>query len=259
MAAGRRKPAEAEGGGNERWLLTYADLITLLLAFFIIMFAISNTDLVKYLLLKGSLQRSFNVGVLQGESSTSILNSGEQSSKGDVPDVPSPAASQVESQLQLLQEQEGQFKDAISFVGKREEGLEIDLAQTPKFTLFTSGSAELTPEGLSVMRGLVGILQPIPNHLRIEGYTDNIPTGLPGYPSNWELSGGRAVTLVRFLEASGVRAERLSAFGYGEQKPISDNDTPQGRASNRRVAIVVLNQETSSPPTFEGPAVGGSF
>lgn len=245
MAAARRKPAPEEEGGRERWLLTYADLITLLLAFFIIMFAISSPDVARFLLLRGSLTAAFNQGVLEGTDTTSVISAGQFSLEGEIPDLSNPAASQVQAQVQALQDQKAAFQDAVAFTGQRQEGFTIAVANT---MLFTSGSAELTPEGTAALSQLADILRPINRDLRIEGHTDSITPGSTRFPTNWELSAARAVTITHFFETVGIPPYRLSAFGYGEQRPIASNDTAEGRAQNRRSEIVLIQPGTSLLP-----------
>lgn len=257
MPAGRRGRAAApEKENRERWLLTYADLITLLLAFFVIMYALSNADVRKFLLLRGSLQQAFNVGVLQGETVASIVSSGEFSVEGEVPSITEPQASQVQSQVQLLQDQDTLFKDVIQFVGQRPEGLVVSLSGT---LAFLSGSADLTPEGVAALTELAEILRPVDNDLRIEGHTDSIPPGSARFPTNWELGAARAVTIVRFLEREGIAPYRLSAFGYGEYRPIAGNESPRDRALNRRADIVILDPTANLSGGSGRTGAGGRF
>lgn len=238
MAGARGKAPEVVKENRERWLLTYADLITLLLAFFVIMYAISNTDIVKYLNLRGSLADAFNVGVRTGEVTDSIRESGQVSQPGAIPGITSPEVTSVETQLESLQQGKGEFEEIVQFVGQRPEGIAIGLADA---LLFVSGSAELRSEGAERLALLAEALRPMPNDLRIEGHTDNISPGSERFPTNWELSTARAVAVARFLEGTGIAPFRLSAFGFAEHRPLASNNDPATRGQNRRVEIVILN------------------
>lgn len=234
---GRAKAPEVVKENRERWLLTYADLITLLLAFFVIMYAISNTDIVKYLNLKGSLQEAFNVGVRTGEVNQSIVTAGQQSQAGSVPLVATPELVAAETQVDSLRNQDGRFEQVVEFVGQRPEGVAIRLAGS---TTFISGSADLTPEGSAALGAIAEILRPLPNDIRIEGHTDEIAPGSDRFPTNWELSAARAVSVARFLENAGLNSFRLGAFGYADNRPLAPNINEQNRRGNRRVEVVIL-------------------
>ena len=234
---GRAAAAGGAGSNRERWLLTYADLITLLLAFFVIMYAISTTDIVKYLNLRGALQEAFNVGVKTGDVGQSIQDSGSMSQAGTVSFSENSEARKVESQLEALQNADGRFDEAVQFVGQRSEGLAIALSGT---LLFISGSAELTVDGAAVVGQLAQVLRDLPDDIRVEGYTDDIPPGSSRFPTNWELSTARAVTIARVFESTGIAPYRLSAFGYADYRPVAPNDSAANRVRNRRAEIVIL-------------------
>lgn len=235
MARRAKGPEKAENA--ERWLLTYADLITLLLAFFVILYAMANVDIKKFENLKGSLTRAFNLGVLEGQSSTAIVERTTVNPEQEVTDVTEPQGTNMRSQLQQLQEQEG-FADVIQHITQRPEGIAISISGT---VAFVSGSAELTPQGSAILTQLVEVLGPTDNDLRIEGHTDSLPTGSGRYPTNWDLSTARATTIVRFFEAAGLAPYRLSGGGYADQRSIASNETPRGRVQNRRAEIVLLD------------------
>ena len=237
---GRAKAPEVVKENKERWLLTYADLITLLLAFFVIMYAISNTDIVKYLNLRGSLQDAFNVGVLKGEKNESISNAGAISSAGAIPIVATPQLQAVQAQVDSLETQEGRFEQVVESVGQRPEGVYLRLEGS---TTFISGSADLTPAGIAALTQLADVIRNTTNasnDIRVEGHTDNIPPGSDRFPTNWELSTLRAVSVVRFLENAGIPADRLLAYGYSDTKPLYPNDSEPNRRGNRRVELVIL-------------------
>lgn len=238
----RRKGAGAAAENNERWLLTYADLITLLLAFFIILFAMANTDIQKYFDLQGSLSQAFNVGVLSGQVSSSLsprtqVNPPEQS------DATSPAGADLLAQLEILQQELP--GDAVQFVNQRPEGLAISISGA---VAFGSGSAELTPQGAKVLTKVMEVIGPLANDLRVEGHTDDLPTGSARYATNWDLSSARAISIVRFLEKAGIPAYRLSAAGYADQRPVALNNSAAGRTLNRRAEIVILKSSITGGP-----------
>jgi chemotaxis protein MotB len=240
VPARRGRQPEVVKENSERWLLTYADLITLLLAFFVIMYAISNTDVVKYVNLRGSLQNAFNVGVLAGEQNQSITSAGQISSPGAIPIVASPQLQSVQAQIDSLESQDGRFEQVVESVGQRPEGVYLRLAGS---TTFVSGSADLTPEGMAALTQLTEIIRTTTNasnDIRVEGHTDDIPPGSDRFPTNWELSTARAVSVVRFLENAGMAPDRLGAFGYSDTRPLQLNNSEPNRRENRRVELVIL-------------------
>jgi chemotaxis protein MotB len=106
--------------------------------------------------------------------------------------------------------------------------------------LFSSGSAALFPEARPVLETLSEILRDLPVRVHVEGFTDNVPISTPTFPSNWELSGARASSVIRLFVENGLNPAKMAAVGFGEHRPVSDNDTPEGRSQNRRVTIVIL-------------------
>ena len=127
----------------------------------------------------------------------------------------------------------------------RKEGLAIILRTSGKPVMFDSGSAQIRPEFTPILEKIAEELMKIPNDIRIEGHTDNRPIHTPMFPSNWELSAARATSVLRFLVKKGIDPSRLSAVGYGEFRPVASNDTPEGRAKNRRVEILILKRKTA--------------
>ena len=231
-----KKKHDSEHENLERWLLTYADLITLLLAFFIVMYSMSKVDAKKFGAMSQALQtilRGKGSSVLKGEASLKGIEDGGGALKiGD---------------LKLLQVKIKKMAKDMGLEGKidatmDDRGLVIHVSES---AFFDQGSAELKPEAAKVLDGIAGLLKDIPNHVRIEGHTDNKPIKTERYPSNWELSVNRATVCVRFLiERHEFPPERISALGYGEYRPIASNTDDTGRAKNRRVDIVVLSWES---------------
>ncbi len=226
---------------SERWLLTYSDLITLLLAFFVIMYGISSADAKKFTKFSQAMKRAFNVGVLQADPSASILDqtAGISTEAGSAEDM-SATANELDTIYNemgpILQDE--YLSDKVS-LSAREEGIAISVSGN---LLFASGRAELRPDALRVLQAVGRILNTLPNPVRIEGHTDDVPPSGTGFSSNWELSSARAVAVVRYLtEIEGVDASRLSAVAYSQFQPVAPNDSPRGRARNRRSEIVILN------------------
>lgn len=246
LGSNRRRTAADEhgggGGGHEgagmmRWLLTYADMITLLNVFFIILYAQSKVDREKFSQLAVSLAEAFNVGVMLGQQSTGYVL-GRGGRFGTIELAP---YQRITDEIGQFASQQG-LTEEIS-VGLRREGVVVRLSGS---LLFPSGQAELTPEGREVLHRLAYALRTTPGHVQIEGHTDNLPFSSPQYPSNWELSTARAAAVLRyFLEVEGLPADRFSIAGYADLRPVAPNDTRENRARNRRIEVFIQTPETS--------------
>jgi len=241
--AGMRRRGRHGGGGHsssERWLITYADLITLLLVFFVIMYALSQVDKAKYEELKKSLQTSIRYVPIEGAGKTPhvIGDGGENDTVVPMPFLQAEqlALTQLSKEIGELAKEEGLDQEITTRMEQR--GLVVSISNT---AFFAPGEAQLRPEIVPVMDRVARVLQPDPHYLRIEGHTDDTPIRTFRFPSNWELSAVRATTLVRFLvERHSFPPSRLSAAGYGEYYPRVRNTNEANRALNRRVDIVVL-------------------
>jgi chemotaxis protein MotB len=249
MAHGRkRQGGHGEGGheNSERWLLTYADLITLLMVFFVVLYSMSQADSEKFRKVSAALEQAFNVDVLQGSSSSSI-HDGASAPTTPVEELftaPEHATevARIKSKIEAVLEGTRQQSPDVA-VGADREGVVIRLSGS---YLFDSGRAELKGNALGVLDAIAGEIRALPNEVRVEGHTDATPIESPRYPTNWELSAARALAVTRYLsEADGIRAERLIAAGYGEFRPLAPNDSRENRALNRRVEIHLLS---SNPP-----------
>jgi chemotaxis protein MotB len=221
-----------DGGGMMRWLLTYADMITLLLALFIILFAISTISRVKLQRLANEISGGFN----STDSINNPPNGGTTGSQSGRSEEANMAA--VKSQLErYVQSQHLTSKVQISM---SQAGLVITLLSDK--TYYDSGSAELRPETMRLLDEVAGQIRHVRNDLRVEGNTDDIPISTPAYPTNWELSAARATGVTRYLvERDKIAPTRLSFAGYGQFRPKFPNDTDAHRTQNRRVDIVILN------------------
>ncbi len=229
----KKRKHEAEHENAERWLLTYADLITLLLAFFIMMYVFSKRDAYKYDEVASHLKTIFSGG-------TGLAGKGSVTATSPI-DMPSRGASSGEIKRQL----EGEFVDKnrdksgsenISVLSD-ERGVVIRVLDK---AFFDEGKAELKDGAKNALDKIVPIIKGVENHIRIEGHTDNVPISTSEFKSNWELSVRRATEVVRYLvEKRGLPPERISATGYAEYRPIAKNTSPQNRALNRRIEIIV--------------------
>ncbi len=239
---------EEEHENHERYLITYADMITLLLALFIILFAIGQTDLAKFERLRIGLNKEFGGPALDG--GTGILDGGsdvrdpELVRQGMEEAIPiGPIGNRVDPgeeqafmrQLELLRDELG-LTQKDYHVRLAPHGVAV-VMDTDGLT-FESGSWELQPGGSDILASLLGPLSRIDNGLRLEGHTDDRPMG-PGI-TNWELSANRAGAVARYLLDNGIAANRLAIAGYADTRPVADNHSAEGRRANRRVEIVVV-------------------
>jgi chemotaxis protein MotB len=250
-----RPSSPAAGGNRDRWLVSYADFITLLLAFFVTMYAISRLDAEKLQVAQNSINRALSAPVFLGgfpidsglDKDTAAGLSGDLVGATLVRAAPSSQMEEITKTVWgSLKEQLDKEEVRLLHTGK---GLVLRL---PEFLLFDSGQAKLRPEALPLLAKLAGILKLIPNQIAIEGHTDNRPIHTPQFPSNWELSTGRAAALVRyFIEEQQLEPPRLEAAGYGEYRPVADNGEEKGRQANRRVELIIRPMEKSIKPRLE--------
>jgi chemotaxis protein MotB len=249
-----RKKKHAEPANHERWLVSYADFITLLFAFFTTLYAISVVDAQKVSKVANSMQEAFGTATFQDGSRRLSLDSGGVPPGGKLaivsPISPKAAArtgggrkiplavlkSALESAAAV-----SHFSDKVQMVMDG-RGLIVRLAE---IGFYDSGAGELKPDALAVVDILAETLSNLDNDIRVEGHTDNVPIKTSRYPSNWELSTARATILVQYLvRKHGFDPNRLSASGCGEFQPLAENDTPEHRALNRHVDIIVMNEST---------------
>lgn len=253
---GKKKKHAEEHENLERWLVSYADFITLLFATFVVLYALSQIDLAKFKDLKVSLRQAFSyaptifdgdAGVLKSGGDNILETGGYVDEQNMVPPIlDALAAKEEEKNYELLQEQLKLEKiDEVKGVKTRvtERGLIIKLVGS---IFYNSSESELKEESLLVIKRIGQILkQKFPfNVIRVEGHTDSIPINSQTYPSNWELSSARAASIVRyFIENTGIEKDRFVVVGYGDTRPVATNSTETGRNANRRVEIVVLRSK----------------
>ena len=242
MSVGKPKAAKAEN--HERWLITYADLITLLLVFFIVLYAGSQEDSKKFAILAQGLRSAFNNPSNSGAGGQSAVFTGTgATNQGGVS-----AQQQIDfNAIQSMLEQMTASKGISGAINVREEPQEIDIALTSDL-LFPSGGADLRPEAGPALDAVAQAIKDKPNQIRIEGHTDNIPINTIQFNSNWELSAARATAVLRYLtESDGLPASHLFAAAYADTHPVADNGTANGRAQNRRAEIVLLYPPPQDP------------
>lgn len=258
----RRRHAEVHVN-QERWLVSYADFITLLFAFFVVMYSISQVNQSKYRVLSETFEHAFNSRQITTDTTSSnpiekIINPiqvGEPALSPDpsaidvkqenAGDVASTSADQLQEISSLVNERFADLiNDELVSVSSNELWLQIELKDS---ILFASGGTDLSLQAQAIFDEIAGILKGYPNPIQVEGYTDNIPINNPRYPSNWELSSARASAIVKLLAARGVAPQRLSAVGFGEFQPVASNEHPAGRAQNRRVALMIARRKIERP------------
>ena len=241
----KKKHHEEEHENAERWLLTYADLITLLLAFFIVMYSMSKVDAKKFGAMSTALNRILSGGglLLKGDQGTTIAP------KQSYVPVESGETKLVMADLIT----ELRDHNLISKVKIRHDPRGVVLSLSEK-VLFPSGSAELSDSARILLDTLSVFMSRLPNEVRVEGHTDNVP--IRGrYSSNWELSTSRATSVVRYMvEQHLLPPYQLSAAGYSEFRPVAPNDSPENRTQNRRVDLVILS--VAPPVQVEAPIEG---
>ena len=260
---------------HERWLVSYADFITLLFAFFVVMYSISQINDSKYRVLSDTFIEAFNqpndsqtnaepteelnpsndviTPIEMGKTAQTTANEKDVviSNDGDIPVINSSEAAEVKTTDELSQisdlvtEKFSQLiDDQLIQVSSNELWLQIELKDS---ILFESGSAETSVQAQRIFDEIAGILKNYSNPIQVEGFTDNIPINSTRYPTNWELSTARASAIVKYMVTKGVAPERLSAVGYGEYQPVAPNDSETGRAQNRRVAIMIAKRKMDRP------------
>lgn len=224
------------------WLNSYADMVTLLWTFFILLFSLSVVNVQKFEAGIGSLQSAF--GVMSG--SRNIMDGGS----------PSPQLSLIAQELAKMEMEGMKFQEELENAGLADKvSIEMDprglIFRFADSILFDLGSAEIRSDALPVLEKVGKLIATVEYDIRIEGHTDDWPISTVRFPSNWELSTGRAASVVRFfIENLGFSPKQLEAAGYGQERPVASNETAEGRRKNRRVDVVLLRPSLSAaePP-----------
>ncbi|MFN3919287.1 MAG: OmpA family protein [Methylohalobius sp.] len=234
----KRNLRSEEGEKLERWLVSYADFITLLFAFFVVMYAISLIHKGDFKVLSESLDLAF-------QDRQEARKVPEPIQVGETPRTLEPAILEAAQEAARLAEAAERIEEVLApyieqelvAVKRNEFWIAVEMKSG---ILFASGSAELSPDADPVLTKLTEIVRELPdNPIYIEGHTDNVPIQTREFPSNWELSAARAASVVRRLIQHGVNPARMAAVGFGEHHPVADNSTEVGRYRNRRVVLVL--------------------
>lgn len=265
----RRKKFEIERENHDRWLVSYADFITLLFAFFVVMYAVSAVNQNKYKQLASSLENAFGTSKIEQKEQLEGSQSGNDK-HGNTEEIRpesaqrmghsfiKPFAAVKERNEKWRREREAMTAMALDVskalsplidqgmvrVVQNNRGIRIDIESS---VLFALGSADLEVSVLQPLLEVAALLADKPNAVQVEGHTDDIPIRNYLFYSNWELSAVRASSVVRLLVQNGIAEQRLSAVGYGSAQPLGDNATEEGRAKNRRVSIMVLYAAPDEP------------
>jgi len=251
----RKGPVEKEIDTSKRWLETFSDLMSLLLVFFILLFAFGQADLERFRLLSGSLRAAFNgVNVFAGGAGLGdgFDANGIQKANANLINLGSlPTRDKMYQKVANEINQhalKNQLEDQIAVnIGK--EGIYISLSSA---LLYASGSTELSERGKETLNTISGLLNEIPNSIRVEAHTDDTATSSPIYATNWDLSSARAVSVVRYLaDVGGVDPQRMAAVGLAQYHPLYPNDTPEHRRLNRRADILILYPPEEEPPIID--------
>lgn len=281
-----RRRQDEEHQNHEAWAIPFADLLTLLLAFFVVMYAMSSVNEGKYRVLSDSLAEAFhgtphspdstmqagphtqtieqlpltqvNRMIVGGMPARHLLQAPQQPAPTDSPspadqsgsDSPAALADEKANELGHVADDVDTAMSTLIEAGqvhvhRHENWVTVDISSD---ILFSSGVAKLSPPAQNILGRLAESLRPFPNQIRVAGHTDNRPINNPAFPSNWELSSARAASVVHLFMDRGVAPERLSVMGFGEQRPVTANDTETGRNANRRVEVMILSQNAPEAP-----------
>jgi chemotaxis protein MotB len=250
--AGRKGHDEEHAGGDERWLVSYSDFITLLFVLFVVLYSIGQVDVTKYKILAESMRAAFSSGGAVKVVDNSISSSGgsvdtnSQPNPIVIPGMPQKAPQSEDVANQLTQMLSAMNVSQGVSVQTNTEGVLISLSES---LVFYPGTANLYPQAYPVLDTIVTMLKSMTNNLRVVGHTDNTPPTDPKYSNNFELSLGRAMVVAQYLINAGIDPARITVSGNGEYAPIFPNDTDAHRAMNNRTDIVIIYPDTTSKVT----------
>lgn len=239
----RRRKREEEHENHERWLVSYADFITLLFAFFVVMYAVSSVNEGKYRVLSDSIVSAFAretplpapTSEREGQQLPLSLpiqrQRAEAETKREREQMTDIGRELIETLSPLISE--GKVR-----VMQTSRGVNVEINAS---VLFAQGEARLSGQYGQVLKAVANVLKDGQHAIRVEGHTDNVPISTASFPSNWELSAARASSVVRLFADSGIDESRLVAVGHGSTRPVASNDTAEGRTRNRRVQLLVLS------------------
>lgn len=248
-----RRTEDEHEEGAPIWMITFADMMTLLMAFFVMLLSFANTDVIKFKKMMGSVHETFGSaqkapGRQSAENFDAMLKEAEQKAFGGGGQVvPSVVPGQGGDSV-IGVEQAGLVIRAM-FQSYGEEGVEVTpvqggvMVKVPGSVMFDSGSAEIRQNAGPIVEMVRKLMARYRMDLHINGHTDSAPIQTAKFPSNWELSGARAAAALRFMAEKGIDPKRMVAVGYADSRPIADNGTFEGRQKNRRIEFVFKNQE----------------
>lgn len=244
----RKKSISHESENTDRWMVSYADFVTLLFAFFVVMYAISSVNEGKYRVLADTMTEAFKVAPkspdpIQIGKENKVVSSSRPANEIIKPIKILPKSRRsYEREMKQIAETVSKsiqplIKQGLIKVTQHKLWVEIEMNSN---ILFSSADSELEEEAFPALKALAGVLKKLPNSIDVEGHTDNIPINNEQFPSNWELSAARAASVVHLFTRYGVSPGRLSSIAYAEFRPVSSNATAAGRLRNRRVKVVIL-------------------
>lgn len=245
----RKKSIPHETENTDRWMVSYADFVTLLFAFFVVMYAMSSINEGKYRVLADTMTEAFKVAPKSPEpiqigKENKAISSPESSSIVSVKPPKVLPKSERTYEREMKQIAQTVSKSVQPLIDKglikvTQHKLWVEIEMNSKI-LFSSADSELEEEAFPALKALAGAIKKLPNSIDVEGHTDNVPINNELFPSNWELSAARAASVVHLFTRYGVNPRRLSSIGYAEYRPIANNTTADGRLRNRRVKVVIL-------------------
>ena len=248
---------EHEEHHDERWLVSYADFITLLMVLFVVLYSMGQVNVEKYKQLAESMRTAFTIGGAAQVVDSQINQAGGTSEDGSskpivVPGIPEGPTQSEEVAGQLTSMLSAQNLGNQVSVQTNVEGVLISLSEN---LIFKNDQVELPPEAFQILNTIVEMLRPIDNKVRLVGHTNNVPSTNPIYPTNWELSLARAMTVAKYLIKSGIAPERLIVSGQGEYAPVFPNDTEEHKGLNARVEIVIIYKVDSNIIDINSPSI----
>ena len=271
MSGGGRKGRKEEHANHEAWAIPYGDLITLLLAFFVVMYSVSSLNSGKYRVMSEALMAAFRgepqrdmpitLSIREGMPTSDLVTMPETEKAMGPRPIRKTDAQGMDTGMSLsgiagnvAKALERQVMTDQVTIRQHADWVEVEIRND---LLFPSGSAAMAGEAGEIVRKLGASLANLKNPIFVQGHTDNVPIRTAQYPSNWELSAARAGAVVRLLGEGGANTALMTVIGYGEQRPLQSNETSEGRATNRRVMLAILEPEgTQSGVSFGAPSTG---
>jgi chemotaxis protein MotB len=255
MIKRRKRPVE-ESQHHDRWMVSYADFVTLLFAFFVVMYSISSVNKGKYETFSESLDQALfhNENLPKDADPIQIKNIPTAIQPIELPNLVTAEEKELSEEIlqekRRLDEVSEKFQQTLQpyvenkLVGIKKHDFWVELEMNSEL-LFASGKADLSVKAQPVIAKVAEVVRDVPNVINVEGYTDDVPISNGIFPSNWDLSSARATSVVKELVKNNISPQRLSSVGYGEFHPIADNKDEEGRFKNRRVVLVLMSQAFS--------------